>query len=546
MKKTMRRITACIFVLILSLNFGVSALAYGDAYWDGYYESWDRGYSDGTADYNAGKDSAYAGQDTYETGKTDGYREGYVSGYEDAGWDWNQTDLDTNPGSGWILNSEIESVGGVPGQLNVMVDGACVAFPDVMPERVNGRIMVPMRNLLETLGAAIDFDLATRTVKASLNQQKLTHVIGSDKIAVTEADGTTREIQMDCSSYLRNGRTMVPVRFMSEALGCYVGWDATYQTAVVIDSAALCAEYDDQMHWMNLVLTDLLNRKDLEKTYEQNLALNLELHRFDTLNGDQNYSAAAKIDGLVSNAAMNLDVQIDITDFIDYLMENAGNDEYSSFGKLLKKINLELIYDQETGSLYLKSPILNLLGGQAGWYRTDAQEILQMPVLEFGQDLSMAELVFLMEQVNETDPFWLYLTVRNDLDALVQVLGDANFKTAGNTATLELNEKTLAEILDIELLNTDLDGAAFVFRLQVTQTGVRNCSWSVNGKLQQEDMRLVLDLNKRGNSADCTLTVHLRNELEITVKATDTWRVSNRTVLTQPSEGAVILDLNEI
>lgn len=40
-------------------------------------------------------------------------------------------------------------------------------------------------------------------------------------------------IQMDANPYIKNSRTMVPVRFISEALGLKVGWDAKTKTVIV-------------------------------------------------------------------------------------------------------------------------------------------------------------------------------------------------------------------------------------------------------------------------------------------------------------------------
>lgn len=45
-----------------------------------------------------------------------------------------------------------------------------------------------------------------------------------------------KEIQMDVAAYIENGRTMVPVRFISEALGLKVDWDGDSQTVFIGDS----------------------------------------------------------------------------------------------------------------------------------------------------------------------------------------------------------------------------------------------------------------------------------------------------------------------
>lgn len=50
---------------------------------------------------------------------------------------------------------------------------------------------------------------------------------GGGEILIT-VDG--RFISPDASPYFQNGRTMVPFRFIAEALGCKVGWDDEWQS----------------------------------------------------------------------------------------------------------------------------------------------------------------------------------------------------------------------------------------------------------------------------------------------------------------------------
>ena len=44
------------------------------------------------------------------------------------------------------------ALGGVPGQIGVMVNGEYVKFPDAVPEVTGGRTMVPVRAIVEALG----------------------------------------------------------------------------------------------------------------------------------------------------------------------------------------------------------------------------------------------------------------------------------------------------------------------------------------------------------------------------------------------------------
>ncbi len=102
---------------------------------------------------------------------------------------------------------------------------------DVMPVIINSRTMVPMRGIFESLGADISWDGETKTVRAfGLNGTQITHIIG-ESAAVVNGDIVT----LDTPSQIVNGRTMVPVRFVSEALGEKVDWDADTKTVIIGD-----------------------------------------------------------------------------------------------------------------------------------------------------------------------------------------------------------------------------------------------------------------------------------------------------------------------
>ena len=99
---------------------------------------------------------------------------------------------------------------------------------DVPPTIVDGRTLVPMRAIFEALGAEVDWDGDTRTATGTLGDHTVVIQVGKTEALV---DGETRTL--DVPAQIIQNRTMVPARFISEALGCSVTWDGTSQTAAV-------------------------------------------------------------------------------------------------------------------------------------------------------------------------------------------------------------------------------------------------------------------------------------------------------------------------
>ncbi len=115
--------------------------------------------------------------------------------------------------------------------ISVFVDGKKLEF-DVQPFIENDRTLVPMRAIFEALGAQIVWDAETRTVFAAQIKDNGNNIIsvqtGSEKAFVNSVEKI-----LDTPAKIVHDRTFVPLRFVSEALGCKVDWDGTSQTVTV-------------------------------------------------------------------------------------------------------------------------------------------------------------------------------------------------------------------------------------------------------------------------------------------------------------------------
>ncbi|RAV23178.1 copper amine oxidase N-terminal domain-containing protein [Paenibacillus contaminans] len=88
------------------------------------------------------------------------------------------------------------------------------------PYLANGSTLVPLRIITSAFGAVLDWDGATQTVKLTYGEQTIKVTIDSD-----QADVNGEAYQLDTAPELKNGNTMVPVRFISENFGAVVSFD---------------------------------------------------------------------------------------------------------------------------------------------------------------------------------------------------------------------------------------------------------------------------------------------------------------------------------
>lgn len=100
--------------------------------------------------------------------------------------------------------------------IKVMLDGTVLSF-DVPPQIINDRTMVPMRAIFEALGATVDWSSDTKTITAKKENTTVITSIGNKTISVNNSLS-----EIDVAPCIIDDRTLVPVRFISEALGCNV------------------------------------------------------------------------------------------------------------------------------------------------------------------------------------------------------------------------------------------------------------------------------------------------------------------------------------
>ena len=121
----------------------------------------------------------------------------------------------------------------VIGQNTYTVNGLTITM-DVSPTVIEDRTMLPVRFVAEPLGAAVSWDEATNKVTVQLMDTKIELWIGQSNALVNGVSTPIDPDNPNVKPLTLNDRTMLPVRFVTENLGCNVGWDeATQQVSVV-------------------------------------------------------------------------------------------------------------------------------------------------------------------------------------------------------------------------------------------------------------------------------------------------------------------------
>jgi len=120
--------------------------------------------------------------------------------------------------------------------IKVKLGGELIKF-DVKPQLINDRTMVPLRAIFEALGAKVEWNGETQTVTATKKDTTISLTI-NDATMLVNGEAVT----LDSPACLVDGRTLVPVRAVSEAFNLKVDWSGNTNTVMIRKPVSVISE----------------------------------------------------------------------------------------------------------------------------------------------------------------------------------------------------------------------------------------------------------------------------------------------------------------
>lgn len=129
-----------------------------------------------------------------------------------------------------LIKPEWKPIGYFPNEepVNVILNGQKIDFNGQRAFLDGNTTYVPMRAIFEALGATVEWNSSTQAITARKNDIEIKLAINNNKATINGE-----------SSYLASppklvdGTTVVPLRFISEALGAGVSWDGATRTVTI-------------------------------------------------------------------------------------------------------------------------------------------------------------------------------------------------------------------------------------------------------------------------------------------------------------------------
>lgn len=125
--------------------------------------------------------------------------------------------------------------------VKVIIDGQKQSYDNDQPPVIkNNRTLVPLRGIFESLGAEVKWYNDTQTVEAIKGSTTIVLQIGSYTAYVNG-----EQVILDQPAEIINGRTMVQIRFVSEALGAKVEWEGSTNSVIITSNEEDTDSYID-------------------------------------------------------------------------------------------------------------------------------------------------------------------------------------------------------------------------------------------------------------------------------------------------------------
>lgn len=458
------------------------------------------------------------------------------------------------------------ALGGVPGQIGVMVNGEYVRFPDAAPEVAGGRTMVPVRPIVEALGGQAG--MTDGKVVCEAGGVRLTFTPGSNEVLTEytggKLPGDGQMFPMDCAPYIKGGRTYVPVRFLGEILGYEVGWDNDFQTAVLsnLDPKALAAEIDKDFTIMNKVQAagalSLKPGQSSRTTLKGNMALTMA-----SLEGNKTYKADFGVSALMNSEAVNGDFSLKLSDNIPDLLvgllisSNSPGSDIAGVRESVEQVlaalkKFEFILNKD-GELWAHSDGLDSITGQKdAWFAAGMALGGEFDLSALLAGTEAASVGTALAAMADTGSVMSWYTMQQTM-SILELYSDDKFTTSGGTSTLTLGLDELTGVYEDMSANlgadVSLDEMKALFKeyeitIKVDGEGATSVTCKVETAAQSgvPGVRMTMDATQSGRTGTVTMEINVAGMGKLEMTLTATQKAADGKPMTEPPEGAAIID----
>lgn len=174
-----------------------------------------------------------------------------------------------------IMLAAAVPAGAVDSNVKVIINGNQV---DMDTLKVEGRLLVPIRAVSETIGAKVTWNGDTEMVVITRGLKNVSLCVPDSGRSPGWAMVNGQSVDLDVPAKLVKGTTYVPLRLLSEGLGAEVEWDGTTQTV------SITIEELKDLEGLSATVRDAAYESILLKSYSYNMDFQVKIPPFPQMN----------------------------------------------------------------------------------------------------------------------------------------------------------------------------------------------------------------------------------------------------------------------
>lgn len=463
--------------------------------------------------------------------------------------------------------------------IKVMYDGNYIAFKDAAPKIIDGRTMVPFRQILEDMGTVVSFDNLTKTVLAKKGITEFSFVIGGSDISIKE-NSVKSVKKMDVVPFLdkNTNRTYVSARFMAESLGYGVGWDGTAKVVVISDYEKLFANADTDFSILNkLIATEI----DPSKTYRTagsfRTAVSTPAPSTDPTAKPMEYGMTGSIDAVQhkTDADIVMQLTVDAEKAIAAMPADQQAMARATFDTLKNMtIKMKMKMNGTDGLMYMNANMFSMLDStidQNTWMKMDIFKTYKDMGIDMKnilalstEKVSIGKLLTQYGLAAQTADANTYASVKACYTLFKNLIGDQAFvqSKSGTTATYTLNitpasvaaaiaktgltEGSTMSLSDIAEAINLIKQADFSGSLVFKTEKDKMTSYVMTGEYDASGTIGSFDISGTPMNTNITMNFSMKGLMEMAMTMTSSIRETTEKVDLNLPQGAKIVDYNTL
>ena len=351
-------------------------------------------------------------------------------------------------------------------EIHIVYNDKVVQYEDVKPVNTDGRVMIPFRAALENMGATVDYDDAQRKVTATKGDIKISFVLMDDTIYI-DKNGEQSTITMDVPMIIVEDRTLVPIRFMSNAFDMQVGWDGNSETVVIMD-------YDDYFDEFSSIAPNMTKLTTIEQPEfnKGNMAFDMNVN-YDDPQKKFDFTAAGEVDGTYADKTGGAEITL-TAEGKDISLKDAKIEAVLKDGQVYIKTDAAKQLAKSTNEK------LKLAAGSIEsntWYRIDLNKVIDGINLP-EESKNILKTALTMQQGGAKD-------IAEMLKNSISKEGDADFSSVVMLAT----QFDMYEEMDKYISVTEKENGGYTVSVNITSEDFNKILKNVYGSILTEKAR---------------------------------------------------------